>query len=76
MSQVARAIGQLALYELPHNYFTNFGTSVHAVTADEVTRVAQSYLDPSTLTVLVVGDESVAAPLSALGLPPLETFPA
>ena len=76
VSQVARAVGQLALYELPHDYFTNFGTGVHAVTSDEVTRVAQSYLDPATLTVLVVGDQSVATPLSALGLPPLETFPA
>jgi predicted Zn-dependent peptidase len=74
VSQVAGAVGQLALYELPHNYFTNFGPSVHAVTAAEVTRVARSYLDPATLTVLVVGDESVAASLSTLGLPPLETL--
>ena len=74
VSQVARAVGQMALYDLPPDYFTNFGPNVHAVTADDVTRVARAYLNPSTLTVLVVGDESVAAPLSALGLPPLETL--
>lgn len=76
VSQVARAIGQMALYDLPSDYFSTFGANVHAVTIEDVTRVARAYLDPSTLTVLVVGDESVAAPLSAMGLPPLETFPA
>ncbi len=74
VSQVARAVGQMALYDLPPDYFTNFGPNVHAVTVDDVTRVARAYLDPAALTVLVVGDESVAAPLSALGLPPLETL--
>ena len=75
VSQVARAVGQMALYDLPPDYFTDFGPNVHAVTADDVTRVARAYLDPFALTVLVVGDPSVAAPLSALGLPPLETLP-
>lgn len=75
VSQVARAVGQLALYDLPHDYFTTFGPNVHAVTVDDVTRVARAYLDPSSLSVLVVGDPSVAEPLAALGLPPLETLP-
>jgi predicted Zn-dependent peptidase len=57
--QVARAIGQLALYGLPDDYFSNFGPTIHAVTSDDVTRAAQTHLDPGALNVLVVGDEPV-----------------
>jgi predicted Zn-dependent peptidase len=73
--QVARAICQLALYNLPDAYFTNFGPAIHAVTIDDVTRAAQAHLDPATLTMLVVGDETaVAAKLSDPRWPPLEVL--
>jgi len=71
--QVARAIGQLALYRLPDDYFTNFGPTIHAVTIDDVTRAARAHLDPGTLTMLVVGDQqAVAAKLSNPEWPALE----
>ena len=54
--QVARAVSQLALYDLPDTYFSDFVPAVSAVTAEEVTRVAARYLDPARLTALVVGD--------------------
>jgi zinc protease len=54
--QVARSVAQLALFGLPDSYFEEFVPTVNAVTADEVTRVAQSYLDPSRAIALVVGD--------------------
>ena len=73
--QVARAICQLALYNLPDAYFTNFGPAIHAVTVDDVTRAAQVHLDPATLTMLVVGDEAtVAATLSDPRWPALEVL--
>jgi predicted Zn-dependent peptidase len=58
-AQVARAVSQLALYDLPDTYFSDFVPAVSAVTAEEVMRVAAHYLDPSRLTALVVGDAQV-----------------
>jgi len=60
-SQVARAVSQLALYDLPDTYFSNFVPTVNGVTSEDVTRVAAQYLDPGRLTALVVGDASVVA---------------
>ena len=57
-AQVARAVGQLALFGLPDTYFQEFMPKVNAVTQDDVTRVAAAYLDPGRLTTLVVGDHA------------------
>jgi len=54
--QIARAATELALYDLPDDYFTQFVPRVQRVTAGEATRVMAQYLDPSRLTTLVVGD--------------------
>lgn len=59
--QVARSVAQLALYGLPDTYFQEFVPKVNAVTGDEVTRVAATYLDPRKLTTLVVGDHPAIA---------------
>lgn len=67
--QVARAITQIALYDLPDDYFARFVPEVERVTEDEVTRVAAEHLDPDRLTVLVVGDfDIIAGDLARLGL--------
>jgi zinc protease len=58
-AQVARAVSQLALYDLPDTYFSEFVPTVTAVTVEDVTRAAAEYLDPARLTTLVVGDASV-----------------
>jgi predicted Zn-dependent peptidase len=57
-AQVARAVGQLALFGLPDTYFQEFMPKVNAVTQDDVTRVAAAYLDPGRLTTLIVGDHA------------------
>jgi predicted Zn-dependent peptidase len=73
--QVARAIGQLALYGLPDDYFSNFGPRIHAVTTEDVTRAARAHLDPAALTMLIVGDQqAVAAKLSNPEWPALEVL--
>jgi len=73
VQQVARSVGQLALYELPDSYFADFVRTVNAVTAAEVTRAAQQYLDPSRLTVVIVGDPDVVGdPAQQLGLARLD----
>ncbi|OFW19959.1 MAG: hypothetical protein A3H97_22320 [Acidobacteria bacterium RIFCSPLOWO2_02_FULL_65_29] len=78
--QVARALMQLALYDLPDDYFAEFVPRVECVTADEVTTVAARHLEPDRLTTLVVGDfERIGGDLAHLGLGepvliPLEAF--
>ena len=59
--QVTRSVAQLVLYGLPDTYFEEFVPKVNAVTADEVTRVAQRHLDPSRVVTLIVGDHHTIA---------------
>jgi predicted Zn-dependent peptidase len=67
--QIARAMAQLALYDLPDDYFERFVPSVLSVDADTVTRVAREYLQPSSALTVVVGDtDATAASLPDLGL--------
>ena len=66
--QIARGAMQLALYDLPDDYFERFVPTIEAVTADDVSRVMERHLDPSRLTTVVVGDlEAVGGGLAALG---------
>ncbi|MBV9209028.1 MAG: insulinase family protein, partial [Acidobacteria bacterium] len=58
-SQIANRLTTLVIYKLPDSYFNDFIPRVRAVTAEDVTRVANKYLDPSRMTVLVVGDRHV-----------------
>jgi predicted Zn-dependent peptidase len=70
--QLARAVTQLALYDLPDSYFDEFVPRVEQITADDVTRVSRQYLDPARLTTLIVGDYGAVAsdlPKLALGMP-------
>ncbi|MFN2445782.1 MAG: M16 family metallopeptidase [Vicinamibacterales bacterium] len=69
MQQVARAVAQLALHELPDTYFEEFVSRVGAVTKEDLHRVSHQYLDPKRLAVVIVGDvERVAAELDTLSL--------
>lgn len=54
--QLARAIAQLSLFDLPDSFYSEFVPRVEALTPDDVSRAAARYLDPSRLTTLVVGD--------------------
>ncbi|MBI3400670.1 MAG: insulinase family protein [Acidobacteria bacterium] len=66
--QFGRAALQLALYDLPDDYFAQFVTRVERVTSDEVSRVMTRHLDPARLTTLVVGDvEVIGQDLTRLG---------
>ena len=59
--QVARAIGQLSLFDLPESFYSEFVPRVEALTPEEVSRAAAQYLDPSRLTTLIVGDVDPAS---------------
>ena len=60
--QIANRVTDVVLYNLPDNYFNNFITRVRAVTVADVNRVANRYLDPSKMALLVVGDRKVIEP--------------
>jgi len=67
--QVARAVTQIALYDLPDSYFADFVPAIERLTAEEVTRAAAAYLEPSALTTLVVGDlEAIRADIARFNL--------
>jgi predicted Zn-dependent peptidase len=69
--QVARSVVQLALHGLPDSYFEQFVPKLSQVTANDVTRAAQRYLDPFKMTTVIVGDlDKIAASLPGLGLGP------
>jgi zinc protease len=71
----AGALSELALYDLPDDYFDRYIERVLAVTADDVQRVAAEHLDPDRVAIVVVGDlERIEAPVRALDLGPVETL--
>jgi len=74
--QVSRSVAQLALFNLPDSYFEEFVPKVNAVSAEDVTRAAHTYLDPSRAITLVVGDRTATeASLQALGLGEMQVLP-
>lgn len=74
--QLARAVTQLALYDLPDDYFDRYVPLIQAVTVDEVTAAARRHLRLEDLQVVVVGDRSqTAAGLAQLGLGDPIEFP-
>ena len=70
--QVARAAAQMALHDLPEDYYTTFVPRVLAIDEHTVTQAAARHLDVSRLLTVIVGDRdrigSALAPL-ALGEP-------
>jgi zinc protease len=56
ISQVAGRLEGLVEYGLPDDYFNTLIPQISAVTAEEVTKVAEKYLHPENLTIVIVGD--------------------
>jgi predicted Zn-dependent peptidase len=71
-TDIASDLIPLVLYGLPDDFYTTYQLRVGAVTQGDVQRVAQRYIDPSKLTIVVVGDRrSIEAPLRATGIGPV-----
>ncbi len=64
-------IGQLSflrLHGLEDSFLTNYVKNIHAVTPEEVQRVAKTYLRDEEMTIVVVGDKKqISSQLSAYG---------
>ncbi len=54
--QLARSVAQLALYELPDDYFARFVPIIAALGVDAVQEAAARHLDPDRLIAVIVGD--------------------
>ncbi|HEV8449690.1 MAG TPA: pitrilysin family protein [Gemmatimonadaceae bacterium] len=66
------SIGQLYVQGLPQDYYQQFARAVNAVTADDVVRVAKTYIDPDHLAIVIVGDRTkIEAPLAATNIAPI-----
>src|SRR5205814_5943191 len=62
----------VALYGLPLDYYNNYVQSVEAVTQSDVARVAQQYINPGSLAIVIVGDrKTIEQSLKAANVGPI-----
>jgi zinc protease len=65
-------MGELFVYDLPLNYYQLLPAKINAVNAQEVQRVANTYLRPDAIVVVTVGDKAKIEPeLKKLELAPI-----
>ena len=68
VGQISGQLSNLVVYGLPDSYFNEFISKVNAVTLEDVNRVANKYLTPDKLAIVVVGDRKAIEPgLKELG---------
>jgi len=60
--QIAAALVPVAQYNLPLAYYNNYVQNVEAVTQLDVARVAQQYINPGSLAIVIVGDRKTIEP--------------
>lgn len=64
--QIAAGLVPIVLYDLPADYFSSYVQNIEAVTQADIQRVANEYINPSTLAIVIVGDrKSIEAGLKA-----------
>ena len=59
---ISRRLEDVLVYHLPEDYFSKYVQNIEAVTAADVQRVAQKYIQPARFAVVVVGDRKVIEP--------------
>jgi len=72
---ISRRLEDMLVYHLPDDYFAKYVGNIQAVTAADVQRVAQKYIQPSHFAVVVVGDLKKIEPgIRALNLGPVKVL--
>ena len=67
--EAAGALAQLFVYDLPADYYQTYAARVGAVTAADVKRVADTYIQPDKFAVVIVGDrKTIEAGVRSLDL--------
>jgi zinc protease len=68
--QISGQLSSLVIYGLPDSTFNQYISKVNAVTLDDIKRVANKYIEPSKMAIVIVGDRKVIEPgLKDLGYP-------
>ena len=68
----ASALSTAWMHNLPADYYTTYADRVRAVTAADLKRVADKYIQPDKVAVVIVGDRKAIEPaVKALNLGPL-----
>jgi predicted Zn-dependent peptidase len=62
IGQISGQLSNLVVYGLPDTYFNDFISKVNAVRLEDVNRVANKYLTPDKLAIVIVGDRKVIEP--------------
>ncbi len=62
VGEIAGHLGELAIHDLPDDYWNTYAQAVEQVSAADVQRVAQRYLDANRLTLVMVGPAEVVRP--------------
>jgi predicted Zn-dependent peptidase len=72
---ISRKLEEQILYRLPDDYYSKYVPNIQAVTAADVQRVAQKYIQPGRFAVVVVGDLKTIEPgVRALNLGPIKVL--
>jgi zinc protease len=72
---ISRRLEDALVYKLPDDYFAKYVQNIQAVTAADVQRVAQQYIKPDHLAVVIVGDLKAIEPgVRALNLGPVKVM--
>jgi zinc protease len=62
VGQISAQLANLVVYGLPDSYFNEYIRKINAVTLDDINRVANKYLKPDKMAILIVGDRQVIEP--------------
>lgn len=74
---LASRLAEIAIHDLPIDYFDGYRDCVLRVTDEEVLRAAREYVDPERATVVIVGDASVIrSSIESLDLGPVDVVDA
>jgi predicted Zn-dependent peptidase len=69
ISSLLQALESLVVYGLPDDHYAKYVPAVQAVGAVDVQRVAQQYIQPDHLAIVIVGDrKTIEPPIRALNL--------
>jgi zinc protease len=72
---ISRRLEDMLVYRLPEDYFEKYVQNIQAVTAADVQRVAQKYIQPGKFTIVVVGDlKAIEAGIRPLNLGPVKVM--
>ena len=67
---ISNQLSNLVVFGLPDSTFNEYIAKVNAVSLNDVNRVANKYLDPTKMAIVIVGDrKAVEAGLKELGYP-------